>query len=538
MPAVIAIAAVVALGLYLWGCLLALQYIVVPAFPYLVVGGAASGVLLAAFVLGATLLGAGSFAPVTITFNDVTRSLPRKRNAITAHGRDAAWPNYLFAQSRTDLSAWLARVGDMVGTLWSATYTFVRDNIGVLFVWPLLLLPLIWAVVMTLSAAAGAIAIGVLVGAVLLAALAGWLVVALAARGVDHGIRKLRRARATCHYPACNHRSMIPAYQCQCGAIHHDIRAGRQGAVARRCRCDRLLPTTVLRASSAGLVAVCQRCDRPLHPGSAAMTDVALPVFGPTSAGKTRLVYAGMVALQRHLTAVGGTLLPVGADNESTFTAASKLVDLGRQTTKTPVDAPRAITVRIRTTRREALLHLYDAAGESFADRVHAVELAYLADTQGLIFVLDPFSIPRVVSELGADRGALEEARPAVLDPEQSYLITAQWLRDQGVALGRLPLAIAVVKADLLMELHSGSGLDRDADSDQVNGWLREKGLDNLLDGAERDFGTVRSFLVSSLDDINALDGRAVGTSPARPLIWLLERSGVPVAEQKEPVPS
>jgi hypothetical protein len=43
---------------------------------------------------------------------------------------------------------------------------------------------------------------------------------------------------------------------------------------------------------------------------------------------------------------------------------------------------------------------------------------------------------------------------------------------------------------------------------------------------------------VSSLDDISALDGRASPTSPARPLLWLLERSGMAVQQEKEPVAS
>jgi hypothetical protein len=414
----------------------------------------------------------------------------------------------------------------------------VRKEPVLLVLWPLLLFPLTWAVAFTAAAFAGLV--GTVVVAVLVVAAAAllWLAVVLALRGADHAVRTLRRARATCPHPGCNHRMAVPAFACtSCTRVHHDIRPGRQGVLRRRCACGALLPTTVL-AASARLTALCQDCGRPLHPGSAAVTDVVIPVFGPTSAGKTRLVHAGIVALQRHLGAVGGSLQPVGADNEAVLQVATTTVDTARQTTKTAVGPPAAITVDISAGRHRALLHLFDAAGESFADRAHAAELRYLGDTEGLVFVLDPFSIPEVTSELRADEPALREAQPAVLDPDQSYQITVQWLRDQGLPVDRLPLAVAVVKADLLRELHPGAGLHADSSSEQVEAWLRDKSVDNVVDGAQRDFREVRFFLVSSLDDITTLDGLAMGTSPARPLLWLLSRSGVTLPERREAVPS
>lgn len=73
--------------------------------------------------------------------------------------------------------------------------------------------------------------------------------------------------RATCHHPSCNYRNRLPAHRCrQCGETHYAIRAGRLGAFIRRCGCGAQLPTTVLGAA-AQMVAVCQRCDRPLLAG-------------------------------------------------------------------------------------------------------------------------------------------------------------------------------------------------------------------------------------------------------------------------------
>jgi hypothetical protein len=521
--------AVAALALYAAGCYIAIVYLVGPVWPYLLVGAAGAGVLLVAAVLVAALLGVPRFAADPVRPAALADRLPATR---TRFPRDPAWANYLFAQSRADLRAAAAGTAELVGRVWRAMVRGVRAEPMALVLWPVLLIPVIAAAGFTAAAALAGVLLYGLVAAVLAVAAVGWLAVVGALRGGDAGVRRLRRAKATCHHPGCNHRSTLPAFRCACGRVHHDIRPGLLGAAVRRCECGRLLPTTVLGAA-ATLTALCQACGRPLRPGAAVLTDVVLPVFGPASAGKTRLVLAGMVALSRHLGAVGGALDPVGAESKATFMDAGEVARPDGRTTKTDAGQhPAAITVRLALARRTALLHLFDAAGELYADREQSRELRFLDDTQGLVFVLDPFSIPAVADDL---RGPLPDhlaaAQPAAEPPEDSYLITAQWLRDQGADLARLPLAVAVVKADLLLGLPPAAGLTADADSADVEAWLRAKHLDNMVDGAQRDFGAVRFHLVSSLDPGTDVAGLVGPTSPARPLLWLLGRSGVAVPE-------
>jgi len=521
------------IGIVLYGaaCYYAFVYVVGPAWPFVVVGAGGIGVLLVIMVLVGTLLRVAGLAAPTVTPFDVGERLPDVKSNFK---RDSAWPNYLFAQSRTDLGAALEHIASAVSRMWMSMTEFVRGEPEVLFLGPLLLLPLAGAVALTAGAAVGAVTAYGLLAVVLTLAWLGWLVVVGLLRGVDLGIRVLRGAKATCHYSGCNYRNRLPAYRCACGQTHHDIRAGRLGVVVRRCTCGSLLPTTVLQAA-AGLVPVCQKCDRPLRAGAAVLTDVLIPVFGPASAGKTRLVLAGMVALARHLSAAGGSLLPIGPESEDTFRDATTVVESGIQTTKTEADRPPAgITVRLTAARHTALLHLFDAAGEFFSNREQSSELPFLDDAQGLVFVLDPFSVSAVADDLtGALASRLAAAQPAMMHPEQSYLVTAQSLRDQGIKLKRKPLAVAVVKADLLLGFPPATGLHPEAESGEVETWLRDKGLDNMLDGAARDFGVVRYFLVSSLDTATDADGWTNPLSPARPLLWLLGRSGVSVPAQR-----
>ncbi len=528
MPAFIG--AVLVLALYGGLCYYAFVYVVAPAWPSVIIVGVGFGALLVTVVLIGVLLGVAGLAAPPVTPEEFRTRLPRLKSNFE---RDSAWPGYLFGQSRTDLLAALRLTARGLVRIWMLLIGSVAEAPVVLVFWPLLLLPLLGALALTAGVVLGAVAAYGLVAVVLTLAWVGWLCTVGLLRGVDLGVRVLRGAKATCHYSGCNFRNRLPAYRCGCGRTHHDIRAGRLGVFARRCECGALLPTTVLRAA-AGLVPVCQKCNRELRPGAAVLTDVLIPVFGPASAGKTRLVRAGMVALDAHLAAAGGSLRPVGPESEDTFSDAITVVSSGMQTTKTEADRPPAgITVLLTAVRRQALLHLFDAAGEFFSDREQGSELPFLDDAQGLVFVLDPFSIPAVAGELtGTLASRLQAAQPARMHPEQSYPITAQLLRDQGIDLARKPLAVAVVKADLLLALPPGAGLRSGAGSGAVEAWLRDNGLGNLLDGAARDFGAVRYFLVSSLTAQTDAQGWALPTSPAQPLLWLLGRAGVGVPTQ------
>jgi hypothetical protein len=523
------IGVLLAIGAYIALCIFLCTYVLVPAWPFAVVGGAVLGLAVVVVTLAGVLLSAGGYAARTVTPDDVAERLPGIRSPFP---RDDAWPNYLFAQSWTDLAKALRRTSDAVTAMWMALVKVVADETWVLALWPLVALPALGALTLTASVIGSGLLIYGVVVAVLAAAWIGCGLMVAVLRTMDAGVRRIRRAKATCHHPGCNYRGPLPAYRCPCARVHHDIRAGRQGALLRRCACGRVLPTTVLKAA-ASLVAVCQSCGRELRTGAAVLTDVVVPVFGPASAGKTRLVLAGMVALSRHLAAVGGTMTPVGRESETSFGEATELVDSKDQTTKTDANKqPVAITVRFAFGKRKAQLHLFDAAGEFFRDRERTSELRFLDDVQGLVFVLDPFSIPAVADELrGPLAGQLTEAQPALQAPEESYLVTAQMLGDHGIELGKLPLAVAVVKADLLLGLPPAAGLDATSGSADVEAWLRDQQLDNMVDGARRDFDEVRFFLVDSMDLGAGTDGRAGGGSPARPLLWLLQRSGARIPD-------
>ncbi len=249
------------------------------------------------------------------------------------------------------------------------------------------------------------------------------------------------------------------------------------------------------------------------------LTDIRLPVFGPVYAGKTRLVYAGLLALRDAAAAQGAQMDFVDEDSKQAMADGGQLIVNGANTTKTPAGVlPGALTVRFTLRRRKALLHLFDAAGELYADRDDNSDLEFLDHAQGLIFVVDPLSVPWVRDQLG-DTPAARLAATAAEEPESVYQVTTRRLRDFGVDTRRRALAMTVVKADLL----DGLPPAEDLRPDQVRAWLVRAGLDNLVLSAERDFGEVRYFLVASV----AANKAGPGRSPAAPFNWLAARAGL-----------
>jgi hypothetical protein len=518
---ILGVLALFAVYLVAWLAVAGFMWFGVPVLLVLGPATVLAGVVVAFVVAVLTLAGAPSARPATIGPDAVsagTAGLPRPRGD-DPFGRDHAWPQYLVAQWRVDLATMWRTLVRVLGTVRrridvirrSAAPAWLR-GLGILVAAAFWLL-------LSLGAVSGMATILLLCWLVRSVCWAGWVVVTATLRGGDDLVRRLRRASGSC--PDCYYVSPVPGFPCaHCQRLHRDIRPGRLGGVWRRCGCGRLLPTTVLRAARR-LPATCPRCGHGLRHGAAVLTDLRLPVFGPVFAGKTRLVHAGLLALHDRVAGSGGTLDFVDEDSRTAFDTGARIITSGGDTVKTPAgQLPRAITARLTTGRRRALLHLFDAAGEFYADREDNSDLEFLDHAQGLVFVVDPFSVGWVRDQLGAATVArLAKAQRATEDPEHVYQVTARRLRDFGVDTRRRSLAMTVVKADLLAGLPPAADLH----PGQVRDWLVNARLDNLVLSAERDFGAVRYFLVASVPAAQA----GIGRSPAEPFTWLMSTAGL-----------
>lgn len=522
------ILAMVALYFVIWLVVAGFLWFLLPGLIFAVPVMIGIGALMAVGSAILTLTGRKG-APRLITPDDVlgNKGVLPKRRGDTAFERDWAWPTYFTAQARVDLVRVWRADAELLGRGWSWIRETAADS------WPgrigaaLLFVPL-WSGVSAGALAATAAILLVSTFALVVLWIA-WAVPTGLLRATDQLIRRLRKASASCQ--TCYHVTSLPTFACLgCGKPQRDIRPGRLGGIRRRCGCGRVLPTSVMRMAGKTSPS-CPRCGETLRSGAAIVTDVRLPVFGPVSAGKTRLVYTGLLAIRDGVAANGGVMEFVDEDSEQAFDAAVSLIGAGGDTVKTPFgELPRAVTARYTAGRRRALLHLFDAAGEFYADRDDNTDLEFLDHAQGLVFVIDPFSIPWVRDHLGATSDIVSRAAPASEAPERVYHVTAKRLLDYGVATTKRRLAVAVVKADLLAGLPLAAGLE----PGNVRSWLERAGLDNLVLSAEREFGDVEYFLVSSLTGIPMSDPR----SPAGPLAWVIGGSGLQLwPDQSRPEP-
>ncbi|MDQ1293534.1 MAG: hypothetical protein QG608_1415 [Actinomycetota bacterium] len=444
--------------------------------------------------------------------------------------QDPAWPVYGVSQWRTDLMTLsVTSIRFVARRCWRA-HRWLAARPRLLWIWPLpaagyLALPgIAVGLLAALAATAVITTVAVGVGWVLGGAAAGVLV------SLDRVLQRLRKSQASC--PECYTVTSRPAFRCPgCGQLHRRLAPGRLGVFHRRCTCGRILPTTVRRASRR-LVAVCPNCRvaRELPRGAGNLTDIRIPVFGPVSAGKSRLIMAGLVDLAVVARAAGVEMEFVDESSRKSFGQMKDVMSMAVATIPKTQESvrPRPCTVTLTAQRRQALVHLFDAAGERYVRRDRNADLAYLDEARTLVFVLDPFSIPSVRAVMtGALGEVLRQAWAAEHDPQEAYNATATRLQDFGVLTRRQRLAFVVSKADLLLGLPFAEDLGSDELS--VKAWLERQGLDRLLRCAERDFGTVRYFLVSSLRADPGGD-----MSAARPLLWLMGTDGFEDLEETD----
>jgi len=439
---------------------------------------------------------------------------------------DLGWAFYPFRQARSDLRRARENVAAVNAALWEhPARWFFHDATGWWVVFPI---PTVILLLLSLASLASwfCYLVYALVHTVCVTASRAALEPAAALLRAAEAARRARvRTQATC--TQCFRVAPWPAYQCPaCQRTHHDLRPGRLGLISRRCVCGGHLPTTAYLAAWR-VPAACDRCGAELPPGAGAVRDIRIPVFGDTSAGKTRFLYASLNSLMA--TATRARLDVTFADDDSRVQAEFGLgvIRSRRETAKTSTGGPVSVTVRLASGRRSELVHLFDAAGEKFRNARQPDTLRFLDDGQGLVYVLDPFSVEAVQEQLGgAGTQTIRQARAAAGDPELTYHEVASRLRDSGVPASKGRLVVVVSKADLLRS----AGLSLPAGSAAIEAWLCDLGLHNLVIGARRDFAEVRFYLVAS----QAMPPGAAD-DPGAPLRWLLTALGARLPDDDSP---
>jgi hypothetical protein len=471
----------------------------------------------------------------TRTPQDVYVVGPRDGHAVHV---DYAWPQYFVFQVRYDLLAITGRCLGRLRWLWHRSWralprmrrihVLIFDYLPetdysspdgksrtwtVLLLWPVLVVPAAGLAGLT----AGAVVMLVIVASVFATVTAVAWVLGLASVATQRGIDRIRRRmlRTTSCCTRCYFLIELPVFACSTphskamppgSDLHRMLRPGAQGIWSRRCGCGALLPTSLPRAARS-LKPSCPKCGARLPAGAGRATEIRVAVFGAASAGKTTLIDVGISELTDSLDREGVSLnlleaVPSGDDGAK-----------GRASAR-----PVATTVKLRRGARDTLVHLFDAPGVALVDREVNAGYAYLEEARNFLFVLDPFSITAVRKRFAAVPSHLAAATPtATHDPQDSYEAVVTGLRHRGVDTHRCRLAFVVSKADMLPMVPGEGKLG--SDSSAVRQWLDSHGLDNLVLGAQRDFGELRFFRCGS--------PQGPAHDSAGPLVWILSREGL-----------
>jgi hypothetical protein len=437
-------------------------------------------------------------------------------------GPDLAWPLYTLRQADVDRALVRKNLRGLYRRTWKwPADTFYKGYHGPRWAWWIFLFPFTVAVNVFLLAA-GLTAwfsywvYWAVVAAAKWADRTVWRLVRQQMRAAEARRRKTRYTQAACM--ECMHVTQWPAYLCpSCGKPHHDVNPGKLGTFNRVCACGATFPTRASRAAWKA-TAECKRCKKALPKGAGAVRDIRIPVFGDANAGKTRFLYA---SLNSFMAEAERASVPVTFPDQGTAEEVRRgreLIKAGRNTSKTSPGGV-AITLRLRDGQQSDLIHMFDAAGEDYSEALKYEGLRFLDDSQGLVYVLDPFSVQVIREQLGSQQGEiLAAARAAENDPDLAYGEVISRLRDGGVPVSAQRLAVVVSKADLLR----GAGLDVPTDSAAIEDWLVKTGLQNLVLAMSREFAEVRYFAVAS-QDVNA----SLPDDPGVPLRWLLAAHGV-----------
>lgn len=359
----------------------------------------------------------------------------------------------------------------------------------------------------------------------------------------ERGYLGCRRFFAVC--PECHSKNPLPEYYCPtCGEIHRRLIPSSYGILFHTCRCGTKLPATFF-MKRGELTSRCPDCEQLLDRLHLESRKAFVPIVGGPAVGKSAYLFAAVQQLiDQHAPRLGFTpsFLETGTANE--FERVQQGLAQGRPPAKTLATLPRALNLKLeRSNGSPWLLYFYDPAGEAFAETEGLLLHKYQEYLSGLVFLIDPFSIPAVVAEyrdrLTAVEAALAPSRLPIEDALSRILISLEQHFGLGkTARVKVPTAIVISKIDAFdleqrigetavrARLKSSTGPTTDVQvrdhvvRQQLIAWDQSDFVQQL----ESRFSKVRYFTCSSLGRMPDQSRRSF--SPQRvlePLMWILE---------------
>jgi GTPase SAR1 family protein len=386
-------------------------------------------------------------------------------------------------------------------------------NGGVLFTWPL---GITFFAIAGVGAVAGAIAYATfgLVHLVLVL-LCGAIAISIAglARLAEYASMTWRRIFLVCPHANCYRPITLPKYICpNCGATHLRLLPGSYGIFRRICKCTARLPTLFLIGRN-NLPSFCPHddCGRPLNSSWGVIRNLHVPIVGGPASGKTSFMMASMCELYDLSTKREIGLEFPEKKHQTLFERCRQDFVQGTLVAKTAEESPDAFLVKLETGGAKSLLYIYDAAGELYQHSDTLARHEYYSYTHGVVFLLDPFSLPQVQVDYASSlKTSAERVKPCAEMAQDVYdrmIGTLRSFSNSDGAFKSIPFAVVVTKADAfgiaknieVTTVNNNNSSSEPPESNAVRQWLINNGESNLVRCIENDFKKVRYFHCSSL---------------------------------------
>jgi hypothetical protein len=235
---------------------------------------------------------------------------------------------------------------------------------------------------------------------------------------VDAGYRAKNKIFMACPY--CYKRSILPVYHCnKCNAEHDQLWPSQYGILKRTCLCGEELSTTFLNGRNK-LRATCPDCKNTIE--SLEARPVVIPIVGAPSVGKTFFVFSMVYYIKEFMsTKLGYKFEFMNINNENVYNREISTLHAGKILRKTTENNPIALNFFMSKNGTKSLLFFYDSAGEAFSNTKYLSQHKFYDYFHGLIFIIDPFSIPEVNLQYKDQLATNPEIRPSTYPLEDVY---------------------------------------------------------------------------------------------------------------------
>jgi GTPase SAR1 family protein len=320
------------------------------------------------------------------------------------------------------------------------------------------------------------------------------------------------------------------------------------GIYHRRCQCGELLPTTFLNGREQ-LDALCPNCQTEIKTQES--VPICIPITGGASVGKTCFLFSALHEFKDKIAPLHGWDVSfLEEQDEEKYSRTLTEFQQGAVPQKTVIgsqSSPTAFnfTISSHQWQTKKTVYFYDAAGESFQDTGILKHHGFYAFFHGMIFIIDPFSIPEIYdmyqnqlatytnTDLKVSEILLEDTFDnMVVNLEKNFHVK----REKHI---KQPLAIVINKIDAFdLDKIIGQQAGRELMAKDASIQTLEEAIDqlcrqqfklwelnNLLVKLEQKFTNYRFFTCSALGHLPMNNTAFQSYGAVEPLLWLLKQT-------------